>query len=318
MPDFSEAIGCHIPDGLTCGRIRHIQVNIGRRCNLACRHCHLECAPERGEQMDAAVMDAVVNIVSGSTAELVDITGGSPELHPDFRYFVGALRSTGIPVQVRTNLAALLEPGLEGTMEFLRKHDVRLVGSMPCYQEENVRAQRGPGVYEKSIRALTHLNALGYGGENGLQLNLVYNPGGAFLPAGQAALEKDYKQKLKDQFGIRFTRLLVITNMPIGRFGRLLAAEGAMDRYMAELARSFNPDTLEGLMCRHQIGIDYDGRIYDCDFNIALHLPVNHGAPDHIREFDRRKLEGRHVVVGNHCFGCTAGAGSSCGGALAH
>ena len=327
MHDFKDVVSAYLPCGLTRGKIRQIQVNIGRRCNLSCSHCHLECTPERTETMDVSVMDAVVALASAAhggdePVEMVDITGGSPELQPGFRDFISALRQNQIPVQVRTNFAALLEPGQESTMAFLRDKQVQLVGSMPCYLEENVRAQRGVGTYEKSIWALQRLNRLGYGKAEGLLLNLVYNPGGAFLPGSQAELENDYKEALFRRFGIFFNRLLVIANMPIGRFGQTLASQDLMGRYMDELANAFNPDTIAGLMCRHQISIDYDGRIYDCDFNIAMEMPACFDGAcglDNTSEdtfLDISTLEDREIAVGNHCFGCTAGAGSSCGGAL--
>lgn len=317
MHDFREAINTYFPGGLTRGKIRQIQVNIGRRCNLNCSHCHLACTPERTEEMDWSTMEAVIDLASMAHGgdghlEMIDITGGAPELHPRFKDFISALRQKQIPVQVRTNFAALLESGQESTMAFLRDNQIQLVGSMPCYLEENVRAQRGVGTYEKNVWALRRLNQLGYGKDDGLLLNLVYNPGGAFLPGSQAGLENDYKEALFKRFGIIFNSLLVIANMPIGRFGQTLAIQGLMGRYMDELAGAFNPDTIAGLMCRHQISIDYDGRIYDCDFNLALGMPVeSDGAFG-----DFSKLEGRQITIENHCFGCTAGAGSSCGGSL--
>jgi len=322
MPDFMNTVKDYVPGGLRCEKIRQIQVNIGRRCNLSCTHCHLECTPERTEEMDPATMEKVVELAAGThgkdgPVEMVDITGGSPELHPHFRNFVRTLRQRRIPVQVRTNFAALLEPGQEATMSFLKDKGVRLVGSMPCYLEENVRTQRGTGTYEKTIWALKRLNRMGYGTEADLLLNLVYNPGGASLPGSQADLEKNYKEALLRQHGIVFNHLLVITNMPIGRFGQALESRGEMGRYMHELAGAFNPDALEGLMCRHQISIDHDGRIYDCDFNIALEMPVASDDTPEINHMDLFALEGRPIAVGSHCFGCTAGAGSSCGGALA-
>ncbi len=322
MQAFTNAVREYIPGGLICETIRQIQVNIGRRCNLSCTHCHLDCAPERTEEMDPATMDKVIELAKGGIGgigpvDLVDITGGSPELHPNFRIFIQALRQQDIPVQVRTNFAALVEPGQETTMAFLRDHRVQLVGSMPCYLEENVRNQRGSGTYEKNIWALKRLNRMGYGREEGLMLNLVYNPGGAFLPGSQAGLESDYRDALARQFGIVFNHLLTITNMPIGRFGQSLESRGEMEAYMNELAGAFNPDTLKNLMCRHQISIDYDGRIYDCDFNIALNIPVKSDDTPDINHIDLAQLNARSVAVGNHCFGCTAGAGSSCSGALA-
>jgi radical SAM/Cys-rich protein len=247
---------------------------------------------------------------------LVDLTGGAPELNPHFCRFVEHLRSDGFAVQVRTNLTVLLEPGMEDLPEFFRSRDVQLVASLPCYTEENVRAQRGPGVYEQSVAALRRLNALGYGAEERRILNLVYNPGGAFLPGPQADLEADYRRELDARFGIRFTHLLTITNMPLGRFRDALRRDGQEKEYGELLRAAFNPKTLDGLMCRRQLSVGWDGTLYDCDFNLALRCPVDHGAPSHLRQFDPDALARRRIVTGDHCYGCTAGSGSSCAGAL--
>ena len=317
MMDFDSRISEFMPDGLHGSGIELIQLNLGRLCNLACRHCHLECSSERTEMMTWPIMEKVLGIVRESNYDLVDITGGSPELHPLFRRFIVALRDTGQTVQVRTNFVSMLEPGLEGTMEFLRGNEVLLVGSMPCYLEENVQAQRGPGVYEKIVEAIRRLNELGYGVEGGLQLNLVYNPGGASLPGGQWELEEAYHKELLARHGISFHHLLVITNMPIGRFRKELERDGDVEDYMRTLMDAFNPETLSSLMCRNQICVDWDGTVYDCDFNLALGLEVDHGANPRIEEFGRGSLARRRIVTGSHCFGCTAGAGSSCKGSLA-
>jgi radical SAM/Cys-rich protein len=261
-------------------------------------------------------MQLVLEASKKAGCQLADLTGGAPELHPHFRRFVAALRQEGLSVQVRTNLTVLLEPGMEEMPEFFRAHRVRLVASMPCYLEENVRAQRGVGTYEKSVAAIKILNALGYGSDPELPLNLVYNPGGPFLPPPQSALEEDYRRELGRRFNITFTRLLTITNMPLGRFRAELIRKKGKEDYMQLLRESFNPHTVKGLMCCHQLSVGWDGTLYDCDFNLALGLPVNHGAPDHIRFFRPKELRTRRVVTGEHCFACTAGAGSSCGGAL--
>ena len=261
-------------------------------------------------------MERVLEIAGEVGCELVDLTGGAPELNPHFRRFVEALRGDGHTVQVRTNLTVLLEPGMETMPEFFRDHEVQLVASMPCYLEENVRAQRGERVYEKSVEAIRRLNALGYGQENGRILNLVYNPGGPVLPPEQAELEGDYRRELGDRFGITFSRLLTITNLPIGRFRAILRKHGQEQKYLHLLRTAFNPQTIDGLMCRHQLSIGWDGTLYDCDFNLALGFSVNHGAPDHIERFDPSDLMTRRIVTGEHCFGCTAGCGSSCAGAL--
>ncbi len=304
-------------EGLRGIRIETLQVNVGLRCNQNCQHCHLDCSPARPEMMDRSTMSAVTSAALLPGVLLVDITGGAPELHPHLRHFIAELCSTGRQVQVRTNLTVLLEPGLEDMIEFFRAHAIRLVASMPCYLEENVDSQRGPHAYARSIEAIRRLNAAGYGLEGGLQLNLVYNSIGAFLPPEQEALEQDYRRELHSRFGLSFSHMLTITNMPLGRFGRLLKAENREEEYLRLLRESFNPATLPGLMCRHQISVGWDGTLYDCDFNLALNLPVNHSAPDHISRFDPAALRYRRIVTGKHCLGCTAGHGSSCGGSLA-
>jgi radical SAM/Cys-rich protein len=247
---------------------------------------------------------------------MIDITGGAPELNPHLRRFIENLHHHGQTIQVRTNFTVMLETGFEDMPLFYRDHGVQLVGSMPCYLEENVRAQRGPGIYEKSVEVIRRLNGLGYGKTPERVLNLVYNPGGPFLPPHQSTLEADYRREMDARFGITFTRLLTIANMPLGRFEARLKKENRIDDYMSLLRKSFNPDTIEGLMCRRQVSIGWDGALYDCDFNLAIGWTVNHGAPDHITSFDPDMLARRKIVTGNHCFGCTAGAGSSCGGAL--
>jgi len=244
------------------------------------------------------------------------ITGGSPELHPDIIRFITALRDRGQTVQMRTNLTALIESPAKEIISLLRDKQVGLVGSMPCYLEENVNAQRGPDVHRRSIAALRLLNETGYGMENGLPLTLVYNPGGPFLPPDQSVLEEAYRHELKARFNISFSRLIVLTNMPLGRFRRHLEQHSETESYLSILKNSFNPATVDGLMCRHQISIDWDGTVYDCDFNLALGMTVNHGAPDRVEDFDSSLLRKRRIVTGVHCFGCTAGAGSSCSGAL--
>jgi len=292
-----------------------VQVNVGRRCNQACTHCHMEASPQRSEVMAWPVMERVAAVAVEVAPVRVDLTGGAPELHPHLPELIRVLRSREIPVQVRTNLTALLEEG-EALARFLRDQQVRLVASLPCYLEENVRAQRGPEAYAKSIRAITLLNELGYGRDPALGLDLVYNPAGPFLPPDQARLEADYRRELSSRFGIVFTRLLTITNMPVGRFWASLRRAGEQERYLSLLREAFNPRTLAGLMCRRQVSVGWDGRIYDCDFNLALGLPVDHGAAAALESFDAAALARRRIVTGEHCFGCTAGAGSSCGGAL--
>jgi radical SAM/Cys-rich protein len=315
MNRFDAAAGDAPGEGLHASGIRVLQVNMGLKCNQRCAHCHLGASPSRTEMMDWPTMEAVVEAARRVRPELVDITGGSPELNPRLRDFIETLGAEGMAVQVRTNLTVLLEPGMEGMPEFYRRNAVRLVGSLPCYLEENVRAQRGEGVYWKSIAAIRMLNAAGYGREAGLELDLVYNPGGPVLPGPQPMLEEAYRRELGGRFGICFTRLLTITNMPIGRFASGLAGEGA-DAYLRLLVESFNPETVGKVMCRRQISVGWEGTLYDCDFNLALGIAVDHGAPDHVSRFDAGALARRRIVTGDHCFGCTAGGGSSCGGAL--
>jgi len=316
MNDFEKQVANTEGNGLHSLRIEILQVNLGLRCNQQCVHCHLEASPDRTEIMDWTTMELVLEAARGAQAQLVDLTGGAPELNPHFCRFVKALREEKHQVQVRTNLTVLLEPGMEKVPQLFRDHKIRLVASMPCYLEENVCAQRGKGAYEKSIEAIKQLNALGYASNPDLSLNLVYNPGGPFLPPSQSALEEDYRRELRSRFGITFTRLLTITNMPLGRFRMQLHRQNQERNYIDLLRKSFNPKTVEGLMCRHQLSVGWEGTLYDCDFNLALRLPVDHGAPDHITSFDLIDLTKRRIVTGDHCFGCTAGSGSSCGGAL--
>lgn len=316
MNDFDAKIEEISPEGLQSRGIDTLQINIGRHCNLACAHCHLECSPGRTEMMPWTIMEKIQALSEENTFRLVDITGGSPELHPDIIPFIAALRDRGQNVQMRTNLTALMESPVKEIISFLRERKVGLVGSLPCYLEENVNAQRGPDVHRRSITALRILNGAGYGMEDGLSLTLVYNPGGPFLPPDQATIEEAYRQELKARFDISFSSLIALTNLPLGRFRRHLEQNNEMENYLSMLKAAFNPSTVAGLMCRHQINIDWDGTMYDCDFNLALGMMVNHGAPDRIEDFDSDLLRERRIVTGIHCFGCTAGAGSSCSGAL--
>jgi len=314
---FERIAGTESCPGLCSEGIDIVQVNVGLRCNQSCAHCHLGASPERTEMMTWSTMEQVIGVARDVACSLVDITGGAPEVHPDLRRFIEALRADGFTVQSRTNFTAMLEPGNTDYPEFFRDHRVRLVGSMPCYLEENVTAQRGPGVYGRSVEAIRRLNTLGYGRDPELVLDLVYNPGGPFLPPAQESLEADYRRELGERFGIEFTHLLTITNMPIGRFLESLRKTNQEEPYRRLLEDSFNQNTVEALMCRHQVSVAWDGTLYDCDFNLALGMPVNHGAPDRIEDFDAEAVGKRRIVTDDHCFGCTAGAGSSCGGALA-
>jgi radical SAM/Cys-rich protein len=301
---------------LRSSAVQTIQVNLGLLCNLSCRHCHVEANPKRTEIMSWETMQSVVRLALALPEARVDLTGGAPELNPNFRPLVERLREAGGQVQVRTNLAVFFEPGQADTPEFMADRGLHLVASLPCYLDENVDNQRGDGVYRRSIAALRRLNALGYGLIDELPLNLVYNPGGAFLPPDQEKLEGAYRKELKERFGVDFTRLLTITNMPMGRFLTDLEQNGQADRYRSLLQENFNCATLEGLMCRHQICIAWDGTLADCDFNAALGLSLAGGLPRHVADLDPALLKGRPIITGEHCFGCTAGCGSSCGGAL--
>lgn len=276
MNDFEKQIG---GDGLHSFHLEILQVNLGLRCNQKCHHCHLEASPQRREMMDWSTMERVLEAAKETQCQLVDLTGGAPELNPHFLRFVTRLRHDGHPVQVRTNLTVFQEPGMKDMPEFFRDRQVQLAASLPCYLEENVCAQRGKGVYEKSIAAIRRLNTLGYGSEPGLPLNLVYNPGGPFLPPPQAALEADYRRELKERFGIAFTRLLTITNIPLGRFRAELVRQNQEGSYMQLLRMSFNPQTMAGLMCRHQISVGWDGTLYDCVSTWLLAFPWTTGHP---------------------------------------
>ncbi len=312
MNAFEKQIGHEI----YCRDIKRLQVNLGRRCNQRCGHCHVSASPERREMMEWDTMQWVLHAAKRTDIRFIDLTGGAPELNPSFRRFVAALRQCGYVVQVRTNLTVLFEPGMESLPEFFRAMRIRLVASLPCYLEENVCAQRGIGVYGKSIEAIRQLNAVGYGIEPDLRLDLAYNPGGPFLPPQQSTLEEEYRRELKECFEVVFTSLLAMTNMPLGRFKRELIQKNEERNYLELLKTSFNPRTVERLMCRNQVSVDWDGTLYDCDFNLALGIPVNHGAPDHIGCFSPEVLRNRRVLTGEHGFGCTAGSGSSCSGEL--
>jgi radical SAM/Cys-rich protein len=268
--------------------------------------------------MTRETIDRVIDWLTKTDIRIVDLTGGAPEMIPDFRYFVE--RVTGLPVSRhvidRCNLTILLEPGYEDFPEFLARHKVEIIASMPCYTPENVNAQRGEDVFEGSIAALQLLNSLGYGIEPELPLHLVYNPVGAFLPGPQPELESDYKRELKEHFGIAFNELYTITNLPIGRFAAYLRHNDKLDEYMDMLMNAFNPATIDGLMCRNTISVGWRGEVYDCDFNQQLGLQWKNGAPIFLWDVDPHKIDNREITTGNHCFGCTAGAGSSCGGAI--
>jgi radical SAM/Cys-rich protein len=304
---------------LTRRPLTALQVNIGKKCNQACHHCHVEAGPNRTEMMARDTMAHILHLLaSAPEVQLVDITGGAPELHADFRYFVEGIRALGREVIDRCNLTVLWEPGQEDTARFLAENRVQVVASLPCYSLANVEKQRGKGVFDKSIRALQLLNELGYGDPtSGLVLNLVYNPGGPSLPPSQEKLKADYQRELGELFDIRFNELFTITNMPIKRFLHEIERDGKYEAYMELLANSFNPRAAESVMCRDLVSVGWDGSVYDCDFNQMLEMPIG-GRPTNIREVQSlSEFAALPIAVGNHCFGCTAGAGSSCGGAIA-
>jgi radical SAM/Cys-rich protein len=299
--------------------VETLQVNVGKLCNQTCRHCHVDAGPTRKEVMTRSTAELVVDVLRRYDIPKVDITGGAPELNPHFEYLVREARALGRHVMDRSNLTVFFVEGKGHLPEFLRDHQVEITASMPCYLETNVEAQRGKGVYGKSVEALQWLNRLGYGQPGtGLVLNLVYNPVGPSLPPPQQALEEDYRRELGTRFGTVFNHLYTLTNMPIRRFLTDLVRHGNYDRYMEKLVQTFNPATVEGLMCRTLLSVGWDGALYDCDFNQMLEMPINHGLPQHIRNFDAFLLAQREIRTGTHCFGCTAGSGSSCTGALTH
>ncbi len=294
-----------------------LQINLGKMCNQTCRHCHVDAGPDRREIMTRETMEQCVRALARTSIRTVDLTGGAPEMNPGFEWLVREVRALGRHVIDRCNLTILETRKYEHLAEFLAEQRVEIVCSLPHYRALGTDAQRGEGVYAKSIRALQRLNALGYGdGESGLRLVLVTNPVGAYLPANQGTLEAEWKRELLRNHGIRFDALYCITNMPISRYLEWLLASSNLESYMTKLVAAFNPAAAAGVMCRSTISVGWDGQLYDCDFNQQLELGLEPGAPQHIGEFDAAAADRRAIVTGRHCFGCTAGAGSSCGGAL--
>ncbi len=298
-----------------------LQVNLGYLCNLSCVHCHVNAGPTRTELMDKETVDLILAYAKRNEIKMLDLTGGAPEMNPHFRYMVSEARSMGMEVIDRCNLTILSEPGYEGLAEFLAENQVIVTASLPCYSEQNVEKQRGKGVYAESIAALQILNKLGYGHDEKLQLNLVYNPNGAVLPPPQMGLEADYKRELNEQYGIAFNQLFTITNMPISRFGSILMSKGEFDNYMNLLKDNFSDSNLQTVMCKSLISVDWQGYVYDCDFNQMLEMPMrligsSSTNKTHLSELLDEKISGNEIMIGDHCYGCTAGQGSSCGGAL--
>ena len=295
-----------------------LQVNLGYRCNQSCVHCHVNAGPKRTEMMNDEIMDLLLQFLQKRRCSMLDVTGGAPELHPRFRELVLAARTQNMTVRDRCNLTILLEPGQEDLATFLAEQQVEIVASLPCYSEKNVNLQRGKGVFDKSIRALQILNVLGYGKGSDLKLHLVYNPVGPYLPPAQSTLEQDYKSHLLEEFDIEFNELFVITNMPIKRFGSSLISSGKFDDYISTLRASHQDTNLDHVMCRDTVSVDWQGYLYDCDFNQMLEMPLrdsNNRAME-LRDLFNKEINGFCIQTGNHCYGCTAGQGSSCSGAL--
>ena len=314
--EFDEALRQAGLPPLQPSRLDIFQMNLGKMCNQTCRHCHVDAGPDRKEVMSRETMELCLQALARTAIPTVDLTGGAPEMNPHFRWLVKEVRALGRHVMDRCNLTILETRPHYDLPEFFAEHRVEVVCSLPHYRALNTDKQRGEGVYEHSIRALQRLNALGYGdGKSGLRLVLVTNPVGAFLPGSQASLEAEWKRELLRNHGIRFDSLYAITNMPISRYLEWLEQSGNLEAYLQRLVTAFNPSAVPGVMCRNTLSIGWDGQLYDCDFNQMLSLPVEARAPRHIRDFDLAALEARTIVTERHCFGCTAGAGSSCGGA---
>jgi len=316
-PTFDQKLAEHQLPVLQADTICTMQVNLGKLCNMTCEHCHVDAGPDRREIMNAETVQDCLKALEHPGFQTLDLTGGAPEMNPHFREMVAQATKLNKQVIDRCNLTILLAPRYEDLPEFLATHQVEIVASLPCYLEENTDDQRGSGAFRKSIQALKKLNALGYGRQNStLKLTLVYNPVGFSLPPDQSELEMAYRRELKNQFDIEFTNLITITNMPISRFLSELVSQGRLEEYRERLINAFNPDTVSGLMCRSLISVDWQGYLYDCDFNQMLNLPVVAAVRRHIRDFHYQDLANRKIVTNQHCYGCTAGAGSSCGGTI--
>jgi radical SAM/Cys-rich protein len=295
-----------------------LQLNLGKMCNQVCKHCHVDAGPDRKEIMTRETMELILSKLGNAGFTTVDLTGGAPEMNPHFRWLVEELHQHGMHIMVRCNLTILLaNPKYHDLPDFFRKHNVEVISSLPFYRADRTNRQRGNGVFEKSIQALTMLNEVGYGHEDSkLQLNLVYNPAGAFLPPPQSSLENEFKEALRKEYGIVFNKLFSITNLPISRYLEYLVRTDNYESYMEELIAAFNPAAVDGLMCKNTLSVGWDGFLYDCDFNQMLEIKIQSDTRPHIRDIDFKALQGRKIRTGRHCFGCTAGAGSSCGGAL--
>ncbi len=317
FPNFADKY-LEVGEGkLKTREIEIFQVNLGKMCNQVCKHCHVDAGPDRKEIMTRETMRLCLDALAKTDIQTVDLTGGAPEMNPNFKWFVSEIKKLNRHIIVRSNLTILVANGYEDYPQFLSDNKVEIVSSLPYYKEYFTDKQRGSGVFQKSIRAMTILNKLGYGIEgSGLVFNLVYNPMGAFLPPAQESLERDYRRELKKHFDLSFTNLFTITNLPISRFLDYLISSGNYEQYIEKLISSFNPIAASNVMCKFTLSVGWDGFLYDCDFNQMLELKVNDVAPNHIKDFNRELLEGREIITGGHCYGCAAGAGSSCGGEI--
>jgi radical SAM/Cys-rich protein len=311
MKDFEQKVLSVQSEPLRAKVIKILQLNLGYRCNMACKHCHVNAGHRRTEIMDKEIIEKALHIAKEYSIGTIDLTGGAPELNPDFTYLIQKAKKSNIHTIVRSNLTILYEKGFEYLPEFYSEHDIEVIASLPHYTKDSVDRVRGEQTFHKSIEALRKLNSLGYGNDNEKkQLHLVYNPMGAFLPSSQSELEEQYKRELQS-FGVVFNRLYTFANMPIGRFKDFLKRSNNYDTYMGKVRKAFNPDTLDGLMCRYLISVGWDGKLYDCDFNQILGMPLGMDHPDHINNFNYDIISGRRIVTDNHCFACTAGRGST-------
>ncbi len=312
LPAFKDKIQSTQGKPITSCEIKILQVNLGYQCNMACKHCHVQAGPNRSEMMDRDNIDAALRLLEENDIETLDVTGGAPELNPHFHYLIKKAKDLDRHVIVRSNLTIFFEKGMEDLPEFYRENNIEMIASLPYYMEENVDRVRGRGTFQRSMKALQKLNSLGYGTDGaGVHINLVYNPQGAFLPPPQATLEEEYKEELGKGFGISFNKLYTFTNMPIGRFKDFLLRSRNYEKYLDKLICAFNPETLDGIMCTHLINVGWDGTLYDCDFNQMMGLPLLEGYPSHIKYFNLSMLSEREIAVDDHCYGCTAGQGST-------
>ncbi|MDZ7691498.1 MAG: arsenosugar biosynthesis radical SAM (seleno)protein ArsS [Balneolaceae bacterium] len=319
LPDFEDKLEEIDLFPLRPTGIEIFQINMGYMCNMTCKHCHVDAGPDRDEVMSRETLELCLDALSGTDIEIVDLTGGAPEMNPHFRWFVEQVSEMDKHIIVRSNLTILTTaPKYQALPQFFAEHGVEVTCSLPFYSKSRTDRQRGEGTYEKSVEALQKLNAVGYAREGtGLELNLVYNPVGAFLPSNQKGIEQDFRKELRRKHDIEFNNLLAITNLPISRFLNFLMISGNLEEYMERLVTSFNPSAAEGVMCRNTISVGWDGTLYDCDFNQMLEMGTHEKAPSHVRNFDKEILENRLIMTDQHCYGCTAGAGSSCGGQTA-